>query len=275
MKKHFYSVKIVLFSLLAAAFIWSVFVEPGRLTEHKLIKETWPAGNLRIAFFSDLHAGSPHINKNYIKNLVSRINEFKPDIILIGGDLVINGVLGGAPISIEKLAPLIADLHAPLGKYVTLGNHDWWNDGVNIPRVLKQFDFIILENQSQLITLADKTQFWLIGIGDHYTDHADPVRAFAKVSDDHPKLVFMHDPGAILEMKETFFLAFAGHMHGGQIFVPGFGALITPGAAPKEWAKGWIESKLGPIFVSTGVGTSILPVRFNAPPEFVILDLKK
>ncbi|MCM2354683.1 MAG: hypothetical protein NDI63_13780 [Pseudobdellovibrio sp.] len=62
-------------------------------------------------------------------------------------------------------------------------------------------------------------------------------------------------------------------MHGGQVFIPGFGALVTPGAAPKSWAQGWVDFPMGKLFVSRGVGTSILPVRFNALPEYVILDL--
>ena len=68
-------------------------------------------------------------------------------------------------------------------------------------------------------------------------------------------------------------MTFAGHMHGGQVYIPGIGAIITPGDAPKNWANGWVDFKLGSLFVSKGIGTSIIPVRFNAPPEFVILSL--
>ena len=74
-------------------------------------------------------------------------------------------------------------------------------------------------------------------------------------------------------MIAKFFLSLAGHTHGGQVFVPGIGAIITPGDAPSNWAKGWTEFELGSLFVSQGVGTSILPIRFNAPPEFIILNL--
>ncbi len=85
----------------------------------------------------------------------------------------------------------------------------------------------------------------------------------------------MHDPPAIFQMKEKFFFALAGHLHGGQVFIPGIGAIITPGSAPKDWAGGWVDFELGSLFVSKGIRASIIPVKFNAPTEFVILELRK
>ena len=85
----------------------------------------------------------------------------------------------------------------------------------------------------------------------------------------------MHDPGALFQIKDRFNFAFAGHLHGGQIFVPGIGAIVTLGRAPRSWAKrDWIEFEFGSLFVSSGIGTSILPIRVNAPPEYVIAKLK-
>jgi predicted MPP superfamily phosphohydrolase len=132
----------------------------------------------------------------------------------------------------------------------------------------------VLENAPKLITTADGFKFWVIGIGDDFTQHADVQFAESQITSDHPRIYFMHDPAAIFQIKNRFFLILAGHMHGGQVFIPGIGAIITPGAAPREWAGGWVDFELGSLFVSKGVGTSILPVRFNAAPEFVILKLK-
>jgi uncharacterized protein len=228
---------------------------------------------LRIAFFSDLHAGSPHINEDYIKNLVQRINALSPDLILIGGDIVINGVIGGHPISIDRIASLLKELKAPLGIYSVLGNHDWWNEGTKIRKTLETNGIPVLDNAAKLINVGPNFNFWLVGIGDDYTDHANVEAAVSQINSSAPRILFMHDPSAIFEMKEKFFLALAGHLHGGQVFIPGIGAIITPGRAPKEWADGWVDFEFGSLFVSKGVGTSILPVRFNAAPEFVILDL--
>lgn len=171
------------------------------------------------------------------------------------------------------MAILVATWAFGIGTYAVLGNHDWWNDGSKVRASLEKNGIPVLENQAQLIKSVG-FEFWLVGIGDHYTHHSDPAKALAQVQSPAPKILFMHDPAALFEVKERFFFALAGHMHGGQIYVPGIGAIVTPGDAPKSWAQGWVDFELGSLFVSKGVGTSILPVRLNAPPEYVIIDLK-
>lgn len=266
----------LVFLIVCLAFvIWGFCIEPGLLIQKNLNYGNWPGPNLRIAFFSDLHAGSPYIDKDYIKNLVNRINQMSPDLILLGGDLVINGVVAGKSIPIEEVVPLLQQLKSRLGTYAVLGNHDWWNGGEHIISTLELAGISVIDNKSKLIQLDDKSDFWLVGIGDEYTGHANAKEAMEQVTSDSPKILFMHDPSAIFQMKNNFTFAFAGHMHGGQIYVPGYGALITPGSAPRSWADGWVDFPLGKLYVSKGVGTSIIPVRLNALPEFVILDLNQ
>lgn len=265
---------VTLFIFCLMLVIWGFLIEPNFLIQREENVNNWPGPPLRIAFLSDLHAGAPFINEKYIENLVSKINAMSPDLVLIGGDLVINGVVGGQSIPFVKVASLLKMLKARLGVYSVLGNHDWWNDGEMIRSVLENHGIQVLDNKSKLLEVSSKFNFWLIGIGDEFTNHADADLAFSLVKNNAPKILFMHDPAAIFQVKRNFFLALAGHMHGGQVFIPGIGAIITPGNAPKSWADGWVDFKFGSLFVSKGLGTSILPVRFNAPPEFVILDLK-
>lgn len=251
---------------------YTFFVEPALLTVNQQKVSDWPLENLRVAFFSDLHMGSPHINSDYVEKLVDRINAFNPDIVLVGGDFTINEVLGGKAVPFTEVTRLLKKLKAPLGKFAVLGNHDWWNDTEEIRKELEAADIKVLENDSVVIKHKER-EFTLVGIGDHYTKHSDLEKSFKNVNEEYPKLIFMHDPASLLELKKKFNLAFAGHMHGGQVYIPGIGAPITPGKAPREWAKGWIELPTGKLFVSKGIGTSTLPVRFNALPEFVIFDL--
>jgi predicted MPP superfamily phosphohydrolase len=256
-------------------FLWSFLIEPGFLTENIQTKNKWPYKSIKIVFFSDLHAGAPHIDEKYLINLVERINSHSADIVLIGGDLLINGVVGGKFMEIGRVVQYLKKLKAPLGRYVVFGNHDWWNDSDAIRKELVLNGFVVLENESQLIDVGNDQKFNLIGIGDRFTNHSDPIKAFSQISEKYPSIVFMHDPASLFEIKNQFFLALAGHTHGGQVFVPGVGAIITPTDAPKAWAKGWTEFELGSLYVSQGIGTSILPVRFNASPEFLILSLEK
>lgn len=265
----------LIFILGSQILLWSFLVEPGLLTENLQTKNKWSSKNIKIAFFSDLHAGSPLIDEKYLINLVERINSHSVDIVLIGGDLLINGVIGGKFMEITRVVQHLKKLKAPLGKYVVLGNHDWWSDAVKIKRELSLNGFVVLENESQLIDIENGQKMNLIGIGDRFTNHSDPIKAFSQISEKYPSIVFMHDPASLFEIKNKFFLALAGHTHGGQVYVPGIGAIITPTDAPRAWAKGWTEFELGSLYVSQGIGTSILPVRMNAPPEFLILSLDK
>lgn len=255
-------------------FVWGVLIEPGRLNLRRISLDHWQGPPLKIAFFSDLHAGAPHIDQEYIRNLVRRINETSPDLILITGDLVIDGVLGGERIPISQVAAILKDLRAPLGVYSVLGNHDWSNNGHEIIRTLAAQGILPLENSAKLIEVDSQFKFWLVGIGDVYTNHADAKLALAQVTSDDPQILFMHDPSVVLHLEQKFFLALAGHLHGGQIAIPGYGALITPGYAPQQWASGWGQSNLGTVVVTKGIGTSIIPMRIASTPEFVVLELK-
>lgn len=259
----------------AGLLAWGVFVEPGMLVQQQVVRDGWPGSELKIAFFSDLHAGAPHVDREYIENLIARISAESPDLVLIGGDLVINGIIGGRPIPPMEVASLLGKLKAPLGVFAVLGNHDWWHGGPKVSTALQSHGIKVLENRAQLIDRPDGTKLWLVGIGDDFTNHADAHQAFSATDTLWPKIVFMHDPGALFQIKDRFNIAFAGHLHGGQIFVPGLGALVTPGRAPREWAnQQWVEFELGALLVSSGIGTSILPIRLNVPPEFVVAKLR-
>lgn len=265
----------IVFILLIVLIIWSFFIEPRLLTQNNLKTQSWSGPPIKIAFFSDLHAGSPHIDLKYIKKLVDEVNNNQPDLILIGGDLASSNIIGGQKIAFSEVARQLKALKAPLGVYAVLGNHDWWNGDIEIRNELLKNSIIVLENEAKLIVTKESQSFWLIGIGDHYTGHSDTNKAFGLSNNDYPKILFMHDPASLLDTKNKFSIAFAGHLHGGQVYIPKIGALITPGEAPKSWAKGWVDFEFGRLYVSQGVGTSILPVRLNSLPEFVILDLIK
>ena len=87
----------------------------------------------------------------------------------------------------------------------------------------------------------------------------------------------MHDPGALKLLASNWqnnnALFFAGHTHGGQVYLPYYGAPIVPGMAPRKWAYGWVKYNNHNLYVTSGLGVSILPVRFNMRPEWVEFTL--
>jgi predicted MPP superfamily phosphohydrolase len=254
--------------------VWSFGFEPGWLQQRELALTApgWPGPPLTIAVASDLHIGAPHVGLPMLRRVVDQLNASGADLILLPGDFVIQGVLGGEAVAPAVIAGELARLEAPLGVYAMLGNHDWWHDGEQVRQALQKAGIMVLENTAVALP-APAGPLWLAGIGDDMTGHARPDRAFAQVPATAPLIVMMHDPANAGSLPANTLVAFAGHTHGGQVRLPFIGALVTPGRSPLRQAYGWIPDVPAPTFVTAGVGTSILPIRFNCPPETVTLRL--
>ncbi|MDR1995446.1 metallophosphoesterase [Azonexus sp.] len=254
--------------------VWSIGFEPSWLQQRELTLTApgWSGPPLTIAVAADLHVGAPHAGLPMLRRVVDQLNASHPDLILLPGDFVIQEVLGGEMVAPAAIAGELARLKAPLGVYALLGNHDWWYDGEQIRQDLQNVGITILDNNAVALPTA-VGPLWLVGIGDDMTGHARPAQAFAQVPAAAPLIVMMHDPANAPELPARTLVAFAGHTHGGQVRLPFIGALITPGRSPLRHAYGWIPDVPAPTFVTAGVGTSILPIRFNCPPETVVLRL--
>ncbi|HEX6735524.1 MAG TPA: metallophosphoesterase [Azonexus sp.] len=253
---------------------WSFAIEPGWLQERRLTLNAadWSGPPLTIAVAADLHTGAPHAGLPMLRRVVDQLLAGQPDLILLPGDFVIQNVLGSEAVAPAAIAVELARLKAPLGVYATLGNHDWWHDGEQVRQALTEAGITVLENAAVALP-TPAGPLWLAGIGDDMTDHARPEKALAGVPAEARLIVMMHDPANAPDLPARTLVAFAGHTHGGQVRLPFLGALVTPGRAPRQHAYGWIPDVPAPTFVTAGVGTSILPIRFNCPPETVVLRL--
>ena len=120
-----------------------------------------------IAILADLHTGSPFNGLQKLKEIVALTNSVHCDIVLLAGDLVIQGVFGGAFVSSEESAEILKDLTAPLGVYAVLGNHDWWLDADRVRNALKRFHILVLEDRAIELKRGESS-FWLSGISDFW-----------------------------------------------------------------------------------------------------------
>jgi predicted MPP superfamily phosphohydrolase len=223
---------------------------------------------LRIVALGDLHVGSPHIDLAKLEEVVARANALHPDLVVLLGDYVIQGVVGGHHVEFAETARRLAALRAPHGVFAVIGNHDWWEDGDRITRLLQQGGITVLENGS-----AQTHGYWIAGIADNTTRHPDPVGTVFRIPAGDPVIAITHDPAVFVDMPGRVALTLAAHTHGGQIYLPFIGALITPGHAPRRWAWGHIHEGGRDLVVTAGIGTSIIPVRFNMPPEIMVVTL--
>ncbi|HEY7434491.1 MAG TPA: metallophosphoesterase [Methylomirabilota bacterium] len=253
-------------------------IEPGWVVarESRVPIARWPAdlGPLRIAALADLHTGAPHITVDKIREIVASVNEARPDLIVLLGDYVIHGVVGGRFVPIEETAAALRELHAPLGIFAVLGNHDWWYDGPRCGRALEAAGIRVLEDAAAEVTVRGRP-LWIAGVSDARTRAADVARALAAVPEGAPALVLTHNPDVFVRVPDRVLLTLAGHTHGGQVNLPVLGRLIVPSRFGERYAIGHVHEEGRDLFVSPGIGTSIIPVRLRVPPEISLLTVER
>ncbi len=265
-------------SLFAAIlFLWAVWFEPAslRVESEILTLERLPTtcGELRVALLADLHVGSPRNGLARLSHIVEVTNRAEPDVVLLLGDFVIQGVLGGQFVEPEAIADRLAQLQAPLGVYGVLGNHDWWFDGARVRAALEAENILVLEDSANRLRSAS-CDVWVVGITDFWEGEHDVTKAIAEVPDGAPMILFTHNPDVFPSVPESVMLTVAGHTHGGQVRLPFVGAPIVPSNYGQRFAAGQVREGGRTLYVSTGVGTSILPVRFRVPPVISLLTLR-
>lgn len=258
--------------------VWAFIWEPSRLTEkdYTLRLPDWPAAcaDYRVAVVSDIHAGAPYIGLEKIDRMVAMIQKKKPDLVLLPGDFVIQEVLGGSFIAPETLAQHLKPLLLQSKFYAVLGNHDAWLDSKRVQAAFENVGIAVLEDRAIPIT-KKQCQFWLLGLSDYTEGRLEYHQAFSMVPIDSPTLAFTHNPDVFPDLfKARFSLLIAGHTHGGQVSLPFIGRAVVPSKYGERYAIGHIQENDRHLFVTTGIGTSILPVRFGVPPEISYLRLQ-
>jgi hypothetical protein len=260
----------------ALAGLWGFGVEPASLhnATYRLALPRWPAAclGLRVAVLADLHTGSPFNGLDKLDEIVKLTQKVRPDLVLLAGDFVIDGVKGGRFVPPREIAARLGRLRAPLGTYAVLGNHDWWNGADKVRRALEDAGIPVLDDRA--VPLAKGAcRFWLAGLGDLWEGKPDVRRALRDVPPDATLLALTHNPDLFPAIPASVALTIAGHTHGGQVRIPFYGPVITPSRHGKRYAQGHIVEHGRHLFVSPGLGTSILPVRFLVPPEVSVLRL--
>ena len=257
---------------------WTVWVEPRRLVSRHV--DVPLAGlplahdGLRITILTDLHVGSPHHGLDTLEEIVAAANGQQPDVILILGDLVIQGVVGGTFVPPEPIADVLRGLRARYGVFAVLGNHDWWLDGPRVQAALGRAGIRVLEDASVPVVVNEEP-IWFAGVSDFWERPHDVQAALRAVPAGEPVIVFTHNPDIFPEIPARVLLTVAGHTHGGQVRLPLVGRPIVPSRYGQRYAAGSIVEGGRSLFVGTGVGTSIIPVRFRVPPEVVQLVLRR
>jgi uncharacterized protein len=257
----------------AAALAWAGWIEPRRLVtvRHRLGLPRWAAAldGVRLGVLSDIHAGAPHAGPKAIARAVERLNEEAPDAILLLGDYIDAHPLWGGRMPPEDIAHELGALRAPNGVFAVLGNHDWKQAGDRMWRALEAAGIDVLENRA-----AQAGDFYVAGLADLRLRRPDLPGALAGVPGEAPVVLLSHDPDAFPYVSDRIALTLSGHLHGGQVAIPVLRRPALPSRYGERFARGHIVEEDRHLYVSSGLGTSGLPLRFLAPPEVVILELR-
>jgi len=262
--------------------VWAFMVEPATLTVRHVTVEsaTWRGPPLRIGVISDTHVAAPHTDVARIERLVARMNAERPDVVVLLGDYA-----GGHEPAAVRAAPETSEilrgvdafrgLSSSLGTWGVLGNHDSWFDDAAIAAALGRAGVTVLDNRAARVERTNGA-FWIAGLADMHSPREGPRvgATLGEVTDPAPAIVLTHWPDPFREVPEEVALTLAGHTHCGQVNLPVIGRLVHASKASERWPCGLYDVGGRKLFVTGGVGVSILPVRFRAPPEIVVLTLR-
>jgi uncharacterized protein len=257
--------------------LWSFVVEPRSLQNenYEMTVPRWPAAcdGVRVAVLADLHVGSPFNGPAKLRRIRELTQRAQPDLILLAGDYVIHGVAGGRFIAPEMIASELRSLTAPFGVWAVLGNHDWWLDAPRVERAFESVGIPVLEDSAVSVGRG-ACRFWVAGVSDFREGRHDVAQALARVPDSEVVIAVTHNPDVFPMVPARVSLTIAGHTHGGQVYLPLVGRPVVPSNYGQRYAVGHIVEQNRHLFVSAGLGTSIIPVRFLVPPEISILTLR-
>ena len=225
----------------------------------------------RLALVADLHAGGHAHDLKRLAGIMVDVDALQPDAVLLLGDYMNMMGFGGGRIPPDAIAAILKFPQAKHGAFAVLGNHDW-DYGFDVVRAaLEGHGIEVLENQVTTLVRGSET-LALVGLSDDRCGKPDPS-LIAHVPAGEAMVLLAHDPATFFDVPSGHLMV-SGHMHGGQIRVPGMLPLVVPaGRAPRRWAHGHIKERGGDLIVSAGLGCSGLPIRIGIRPEIVMLTL--
>jgi predicted MPP superfamily phosphohydrolase len=260
--------------LLLGLGLYAFWLEPSslRITRYQIAAPVPALRGLKVAVIADLHAGSNYIGKDKIDRVVAMTNAAHPDLILLAGDYVsgVDHVWGGPHVSVKSIALHLKPLKAPLGVHAVLGNHDNWTNPAAITAALNAVGIDVLTNARRVL-VTRRGPLVLAGIGDWASDRADPAKALDGLAPDTGALCLTHSPDVFPHLPGTCAFTIAAHTHGGQVRLPLLGRPVTGSRHGQRYVAGLVQERGRTMFVSTGIGTSLMPVRFGVPPEISLL----
>lgn len=240
-----------------------------RLHEVELVNPKVSSEGLRILQITDFHSLP---NDRQVDQIVALAAEASPDVVAITGDLVTTQDADYT--QVERLFAGLARTHNNV--FVIWGNHDHWNHGglQRLRALVEKYRFVLLDN-SALPLDGPWGSLDVIGTDDYYIGQGDLPAALAGTRPEAFRLVLTHSPDAEQALRGSGVdLAICGHTHGGQIRLPGIGALYIPGEWWPEYHKGAYDLDGVPLYIDSGVGTTGPQLRLFNQSQITLYEVR-
>lgn len=225
----------------------------------------WPegAGPVRVLLWSDLHLGNLTTDADRLSRLVAQANALQPDLVVLAGDFIAGHERADAAVAPGLLA--LRGLQAPA--VAVLGNHDYWTDAGRVRRALAAAGVTVLANQA-----VRRGPLVVGGVDDMVNRRDDAVATIAAMRRlGGAPLLLSHSPDLAPTLPDDLPLLVAGHTHCGQIVLPLSGPPVE--VSQPRYRCGVVREGRRLVVVTAGTGTSVLPLRFRAPPDWWLLTL--
>ena len=224
---------------------------------------------IKIVFASDFHI--KFYEEKRLQKIVKMINNESPDLILSTGDFF-SGYKNKSTLNIEKITKYLGELKSNYGFFTSLGNHDFYRGNDIVTKELEKEGITVLSNNHTSVNIKDKT-IYIAGVEDLKTGKPDVKKALENT--DGIKILLTHSPDVFKNVGQDVNLTLAGHLHGGQVRFPFIGAVFCPSEFGTKYAMGIFEENNKKMVVTSGIGTSKLPIRFLCMPEIVVIEFEE
>lgn len=270
---------IIIFLILFITLIYARYIgTSGLITKEYAIYDENVSDDfdgIKIVHLSDLHYNRA-INIDKVKSIVSEVNLINPDIVVFTGDLIDRDVeLNDS--DYNDLVNSLSKIHARLGKYAVLGNHDYKKRD-KIVELYNNCGFKYLDNDSDIIYGNNNEQIFIGGIGNVNYHKENLDETFKNISDDNIqyRIVLVHEPDISdkITSKYDVNLILAGHSHNGQVRLPIIGAIAKPKYA-KKYYDNYYDLNGTKLYISSGIGVSNLNYRLWNRPSINFYRINK
>lgn len=218
---------------------------------------------ITIALMADFHHDD-YGSDALVAHAVRTINEAAVDLVILAGDYISRDL---APM--PDLCRVLSAAKSRLGTYAVLGNHDCWHYHSDMPRMLNDAGIHLLVDEH-----ISFDKFSLVGMQSIWGGRPKFEETIKAVSPASPVLLAWHEPDTFDDYEsDRVVLQVSGHTHGGQICAPFYGPIQLP-AYGKRYPYGHYHKDHRSLFVTRGIGTLTLPMRFLCPPELALLTLR-